>query len=286
MKQLKANSREQYDALSYILSQQITKKYSTSFHSATTLFSDETRKAIQSIYGFVRLADEIVDTFHNTDKKYLLEKFEADYYDAHKQGISLNPLLHSFQLTVKKYGIDDAYIQDFLSSMKADLEKKEYKSLSEMNDYIYGSADVVGLMCLKVLCRGDLKLFQSLVMPAMRLGSAFQKVNFLRDIKEDIQQLGRHYFPQVVVSQLDESTKAELVKDIEKDFEVAYSGIRRLPDDSRLPVMVAYKYYRSLLHKIKQTPATELMNRRIRISDSRKLGLLITSRVKHILHLI
>ena len=285
MKQVSGNSTDQYEDLSFLLSQQITRKYSTSFHSATTLFSNETRKAIQSIYGFVRLADEIVDTFHGTDKEYLLEKFESDYYDSYKQGISLNPLLHSFQLTVKKYAIDDDYIQDFLSSMKADLQKKEYKSQSEINDYIYGSADVVGLMCLRVFCKGDLTLFQSLVVPAMRLGSAFQKVNFLRDIKEDIQQLGRFYFPQVSVNKMDEDTKAELVKDIEKDFEVAYSGIRRLPADSRLAVIVAYKYYRRLLRKIKQTPATELMSKRIRVSDGRKFWLLITSVVKHKLNL-
>ena len=286
MKQISGNSKDLYDDLSFLLSEQITQKYSTSFHSATTLFSDETRKAIQSIYGFVRLADEIVDTFHGTDKAYLLEKFETDYYDAFKQGISLNPLLHSFQLTVKKYGIDDAYIQDFLGSMKADLQKKEYTSQSEINDYIYGSADVVGLMCLRVFCKGDLQLFQSLVVPAMRLGSAFQKVNFLRDLREDIRELGRSYFPEVNLNKTpDEETKALLVKDIEKDFETAFAGIRRLPYDSRLAVMVAYRYYRQLLKKIKKTPAAELLNRRIRVSNVNKAGLFILSVIRHKLNL-
>ncbi len=286
MKNASGNSKDQYDELSFQLSEQITRKYSTSFHSATMLFGFETRKAIQSIYGFVRLADEIVDTFHGKNKEYLLQKFESDYYDSYKQGISLNPLLHSFQLTVKKYAIDDAYIQDFLSSMKTDLQKKEYKSQSEINDYIYGSADVVGLMCLKVFCNGDLQLFQSLTVPAMRLGSAFQKVNFLRDLREDIRELGRSYFPEVDLNtEPDENTKSILVKDIEKDFETAFTGIRKLPSDSRLAVMVAYRYYSQLLKKIKHTPASELMNRRIRVSDSKKIGLLIISVIRHKLKL-
>ena len=285
MKQSSGNSLELYNELSYELSREITRKYSTSFHSATTLFGAETRRAIQSIYGFVRLADEIVDTFHDTDKQYLLEKFEADYYDAYKQGISLNPLLHSFQSTVKKYGINDEFIQDFLLSMKADIEKKEYKSKSEMNDYIYGSADVVGLMCLKVFCNGNVKLFQSLLIPAMRLGSAFQKVNFLRDLREDLETLGRSYFPEVSLNKPDEKTKAILVEDIEKDFATALEGIRKLPDDSRLAVMVAYRYYTRLLKNIKKTPAQELMKRRIRVSDSKKVMLLVTSVIKHKLNL-
>ena len=226
-----------------------------------------------------------MDTFHDSDKQYLLDKFEADYYDAYKLGISLNPLLHSFQSTVKKYGINDEFIQDFLLSMKADIEKKEYKSKSEMNDYIYGSADVVGLMCLKVFCNGNAQLFQSLLIPAMRLGSAFQKVNFLRDLREDLETLGRSYFPEVSLNKPDEKTKAILVEDSEKDFATALEGIRKLPDDSRLAVMVAYRYYTRLLKNIKKTPVQELMNRRIRVSDSKKVMLLVTSVIKHKLNL-
>lgn len=270
-----------YQRLCFKLSKQLTKAYSTSFYSATSLFGKETREAIHGIYGFVRLADEIVDTFHGFDKKSLLDKFEADYYSAHKQGISINPILHSFLLTVKKYDIPQEYIAEFLSSMRADLDKKVYKSKSEMNEYIYGSADVVGLMCLKVFCGKNQNLFQSLFVPAMRLGSAFQKVNFLRDMQQDMQVLGRNYFPNVSLENFDEKSKNELVEDIQNDFDEAYLGIRKLPDDSRLAVMVAYKYYLTLLKKIKKTPADELISKRIRVSDFQKMLLLSAALIRH-----
>ena len=280
-----SNSIKQYHAVGFELSKHLTKAYSTSFYSATQLFGKETRKAIHSIYGFVRIADEIVDTFQGFDKKSLLQKFEADYYTAYSQGVSSNPILHSFQLTVKKYDIPQEYIVEFLSSMRADLEKKVYLSKSEMNDYIYGSADVVGLMCLKVFCGKNQNLFQSLFVPAMRLGSAFQKVNFLRDLKEDVKVLGRNYFPDISIDNFDEKSKELLIKDIQNDFDEAYAGIKKLPEDSRLAVMVAYKYYLALLNKIKKTPANELMNKRVRVSDFKKMLLLSTAFVKHTLNI-
>lgn len=276
-----SNLLADFNSLSFDFSKNITKKYSTSFYSATKLLADDTKEAIQSIYGFVRLADEIVDTFHDFDKISLLHKFEKDYYDAYENNISLNPLLNSFQITVKKYEIPDSYIQEFLKSMKADLDKKQYKSKSEMDQYIYGSADVVGLMCLKVFCNNDQNLFKSLVFPAMRLGSAFQKVNFLRDIKEDTEILGRTYFPQLTIKALDENTKKEIVQDINKNFKDAYEGIKNLPDNSMLAVLVAYKYYLRLLKKIEKTSAVELKNKRIRISNGTKIFIYFSTLVKY-----
>lgn len=281
-----SNSIANYTKLCFDVSKKITKNYSTSFYLATKLFDTETKVAIHSIYGFVRLADEIVDTFHNFDKVKLLKKFEQDYYDAFRSGICLNPILNSFQLTVKKYEIPDVYIREFLSSMKADLDKKKYVSKSEMDEYIYGSADVVGLMCLKVFCKSDLNLFQSLVIPAMRLGSAFQKVNFLRDIKEDTEILERIYFPQLTDKKIDEITKNEIVADIEKDFIEAYKGIKKLPSSSKPAVLIAYKYYFQLMKKIKKTPASELKNKRIRISDGAKTFIYISTLVKYKLNIM
>jgi phytoene synthase len=274
---------KKYNALSFSTSKFVTKFYSTSFYSASQYFSKEIQEAIFSIYGFVRLADEIVDSFHFSDKEYLLRKFESDYYDAVKNGISLNPILHSFQMTVGKYGISDEYVQHFLSSMKADLEKKEYKSQIELNTYVYGSADVVGLMCLKVFCKGDEELFDRLMLPATKLGSAFQKVNFLRDIKQDTQELGRHYFPQIIEEGLTEQTKKELVDNIRNDFDDAYKGIVLLPPDSRLGVLIAYKYYTALLRKIEKTAACDILNKRIRISDAGKMFLVLSTQIKYYL---
>lgn len=276
-----SNSLADFNNLSFDFSKNITKNYSTSFYSATKLLADETKQAVQSIYGFVRLADEIVDTFQGFDKINLLSKFEKDYYDAYQNNISLNPLLNSFQITVKKYEIPDSYIQEFLKSMKADLDKKQYKSKSEMDEYIYGSADVVGLMCLKVFCNNDQNLFQSLVVPAMRLGSAFQKVNFLRDIKEDTETLGRTYFPQLAIRTLDENSKKEIVEDIKQNFAEAYQGVKMLPDNSKLAVLVAYKYYLRLLKKIEKTSASELKIKRIRISDGIKLYIYFSTLMRY-----
>lgn len=264
-----------FTIVSFRISRLITRTYSTSFSMAARMFDKETREAIYSIYGFVRIADEIVDTLHNFDKKYLLNKLEQDYYDSFKQGISLNPVLNSFQHTVKKYGIPDEHINSFLTSMKYDLVKDHYITKPEMADYVYGSADVVGLMCLRIFCREDNALYQQLEIPAMKLGSAFQKVNFLRDLKVDIEELGRRYFPELIKDHLDENIKTVLVKDIENDFRTALPGIKILPGQSRLAVIVAYLYYRILLKKIADTPADTILNSRIRVSNARKFFLII-----------
>lgn len=264
-----------YDKVSFEISRLITREYSTSFSSAVGLLPGDLRKAIFSIYGFVRLADEIVDTFHDFDKPVLLEKFEKDYDEAVASGISLNPVLHAFQLTVKKYRIGDDLIRAFLKSMKSDLVKQDYLTDGELKEYIYGSADVVGLMCLRVFTRGDDRQYEELVAPAMRLGSAFQKVNFLRDLKSDTHQLGRSYFPQYDAATFSETVKKELVADIETDFEAALEGIRKLPGDTGPAVMVAFTYYRALTRKISRTPASVLINQRIRVPDGLKFLLLL-----------
>ena len=266
-----------YNKTSFQISRLVTQSYSTSFSIATSLFEKEMRDAIYSIYGFVRFADEIVDTFQEYDKKYLLEKFENDYYDAVKKGISLNPVLQSFQETVKKYSIPDENIQAFLTSMKFDLVKNHYNDKTEIDKYIYGSADAVGLMCLKVFCNGDDKLYKELEKPAMKLGSAFQKVNFLRDLRNDTRVLGRTYFPEIQDERFDEENKLIVIKDIENDFNSAFAGIKKLPKKSRLAVLIAYYYYRSLLKKIKKVPATKIIESRIRISNVKKMFLILKS---------
>ncbi|WP_025843236.1 phytoene/squalene synthase family protein [Porphyromonas gingivicanis] len=276
MKNINTSNYQKYHSCSFEMSRALTKMYSTSFYSASSLFSKNIRSAIYSIYGFVRIADEIVDSFHEHNQKELLDAFEQSYRLAYEQGVSTNPVLHSFQLTVRKYGISEEYIEAFLSSMRADLEKKEYKTVEETAKYIYGSADVVGLMCLKVFCQGDEKLFKELEYPAMKLGSAFQKVNFLRDLQDDCLVLGRIYFPNLSIDRINEATKIELVREIEQDFEEAYSGIKKLPVGVRLAVYTAYKYYRGLLNKIKRTPAERLVKTRVRVPNYQK-GLLLLS---------
>ena len=253
----------------------ITKAYSTSFSKAVSYLGTEKRKAIHSIYGFVRIADEIVDTFHNHDKELLLARFEADYYEAFEKNLSLNPVLHSFQQVVKKYNIADDLVKAFLKSMKADLGEIRFNHRDQINEYIFGSAEVVGLMCLMVFVDGDEKLYTELRGPASKLGAAFQKVNFLRDLKHDTEMLDRNYFPEISQGKFDESIKKQLVSDIETDFNESRRGISRLPDDTRLPVLVAYLYYRMLLNKIDRTPAERLFHKRIRVPDAVKLLLLI-----------
>lgn len=274
------NQADLYDRISFLLSREVTKSYSTSFYTASRLFSPEIRLGIWGIYGFVRLADEIVDTFNSFDQKMLLDKFEKDYYEAMTDGISLNPILQAFQKTVTCYEIPDAYIQAFLSSMRKDLVKKNYKSNQETAEYIYGSADVVGLMCLKVFCKKDELLFQELENSAMKLGSAFQKVNFLRDLQNDQELLGRTYFPQIVGKRLDEASKREIIADIKSDFEVANNGLQKLPQDARLAVSVAYDYYRTLLRKIELTPALKIMDKRIRVANMVKCKILAKAYVQ------
>lgn len=264
-----------FNEISFKTSYVITRSYSTSFSSAVRLLDREVQDAIYSIYGFVRFADEIVDTFHSFDKKKLLEEFERDYYEAIRNGISMNPVLNSFQLTVTKYGIPDDLIQAFLNSMKTDLFKQNHNTKVETETYIYGSAEVVGLMCLRVFVLGNSKLYNELEAPAKSLGSAFQKVNFLRDIMDDTKLLNRHYFHNSVQSGFNEMVKTEIVDDIEKDFAVSFQGIKRLPGNSKLGVLTAYYYYKKLLKKIKDTPADELLRKRVRVPDLMKMHLLI-----------
>jgi phytoene/squalene synthetase len=266
--------QELYDKISFRTSKLITSSYSTSFSSAVSFLDDDIQNAIYSIYGFVRLADEIVDSFHEYNKQLLLQNFERDYYDALENGISLNPALNSFQQTVLKYNIPDDLIQSFLNSMKTDLSKSDHNSKSETDEYIYGSAEVVGLMCLKVFVNGEETLYNELKEPARRLGAAFQKVNFLRDIKNDIQNLNRKYFHNTINREFDETVKEEIVNDIIADFEFSLTGLKKLPQNSKRGVLIAYYYYLNLLKKIRKTPANKLLEKRIRVKDYVKLLIL------------
>lgn len=254
-----------------------TQRYSTSFYSAARLLAPDIREAIFGIYGFVRLADEIVDTFAGRPQARLLDRLEGEYYSARSEGLSLNPVVHAFVSVVRQYGIEDQLVESFLDSMRADLTKSVYRTEEEMAAYVYGSADVVGLMCLHVFTGGDDRLYHRLEMPARKLGSAFQKVNFLRDLKDDTQTLARYYFPALVHAPLSERIKLSIIAGIEQEFEEAYEGIRQLPSSSRLGVYMAYVYYSKLLKKIKKTPAARLTGRRVRVSDFNKLLLFTRS---------
>lgn len=279
--------KELFDTVSDSCSKLVTKKYSTSFSLAVNMLAPSIRADIYNIYGFVRFADEIVDTFHEYDKEKLLLNFEKDYYTAFNQKVSLNPILNSFQKTVRKYAIPDELIQAFLNSMKADLYKTEYKTIEEYNTYIYGSADVVGLMCLKVFVNGDEKRYDELKTAAMRLGSAFQKVNFLRDLKDDYEVLNRSYFPNIDLGKLTSDSKQLIIKEIEDDFDYAFkNGILKLPSEAKFGVYMAYRYYRKLLKKLHKVPSTKIMDSRIRISDPMKINLLARSYVKYKLNII
>ncbi len=263
-----------YKDVSFKVSKLFTTTYSTSFSRAVSFLDNDIRDAIYSIYGFVRLADEIVDTFHDFDKQSLIEKLERNFYEALEQGISINPLLNAFQITVKKYNIDDELIQAFLKSMKLDLSRLEHKSKDETDEYIYGSAEVVGLMCLKVFVNGNETLYKELEIPARKLGSAFQKVNFLRDLKNDTEDLKRQYFHKLADNKFDERTKGEIIQDIENDFSSSLGGLKKLPGNSRLGVLIAFYYYKNLLKKIKKTPAEKLLEKRVRVPDMVKILLL------------
>jgi phytoene synthase len=259
-----------FDEVSFKCSILVTKSYSTSFSMAVHTLSPSIRDAIYSIYGFVRFADEIVDSFHGYNKKELIDDFEIEYYKCHKYGISLNPILNSFAQTVIKYNISDDMIQSFLKSMKMDLVKSDYETKEEYDEYIFGSADVVGLMCLKVFVNGNNAKYDELKAEAMRLGSAFQKVNFLRDLKDDNLVLNRNYFPGVDLKSFDEKSKKLIIREIEEDFRVALDGIKKLPVEAKFGVYTAYVYYRKLLTKLEQTPCMEIKNSRIRISNYTK----------------
>lgn len=262
-----------FDTISYECSRNVTKSYSTSFSSAVKMLAPSIRQDIYNIYGFVRFADEIVDSFHDYDKENLFELFEQDFYRALENKISLNPILNSFQHTVRKYDIPLELVDAFLKSMKLDLVKNEYKTTEEYQEYIYGSADVVGLMCLKVFVKGDDKKYEALKNGAMKLGSAFQKVNFLRDLKADFEGLSRTYFPNTNLNQLDEISKQQIIAEIEADFEAGYAGILELPLEAKFGVYTAYVYYKKLLSKLKKTPSAEIKNARIRVPDYQKFGL-------------
>ena len=275
-----------FDEVSYSCSEKVTKTYSTSFSLATRLLSENIRRDIYNIYGFVRFADEIVDSFHDYDKKELFKDFSLDLDKALKNKIHLNPILNSFQHTFHKYDIDINLVDAFMKSMKMDLSKKKYSTVKEFKEYIYGSADVVGLMCLKVFVQGNKKLYLSLKENAMSLGSAFQKVNFLRDLKADKEDLNRSYFPNTSFKNLDEKDKGFIISDIENDFSKGLEGIKNLPIEAKFGVFMAYRYYNQLLKKLKKTPATEIINRRIRVPNLKKLELLTRSYVKYQLNLL
>lgn len=278
--------KQLFDDVSFKCSKLVTKNYSTSFSLAVYMLSPSIRDAIYSIYGFVRFADEIVDSFHGFQKEDLINDFENDYYKAYDSGISLNPILNSFQITVKQYNISDDLVQSFLKSMKLDLVKSDYHSDEEYKEYIYGSADVVGLMCLKVFVDGNNQKYEQLKDEAMRLGSAFQKVNFLRDLKDDNLVLNRNYFPGVDLNSFDEKSKAAIILEIEEDFRVAYQGIVKLPIEAKFGVYTAFVYYKKLLKKLKNTPCHEIGSARIRVSNYTKAGLLAQSFVTYKLKLV
>jgi len=278
--------KQLFDDVSFKCSKLVTKDYSTSFSLAVYMLSPSIRDAIYSIYGFVRFADEIVDSFHGFDKENLINDFETDYYKAYNSGISLNPILNSFQQTVKKYNISDDLIQAFLKSMKMDLIKLDYNSKAEYEEYIYGSADVVGLMCLKVFVAGKEHKYEALKAEAIRLGSAFQKVNFLRDLKDDNLILNRNYFPGVDLNSFDENAKRMIINEINEDFRIAYQGIVKLPIEAKFGVYTAYVYYKKLLKKLENTPCKEIGNTRIRVSNYTKATLLAQSFVTYKLRLV
>jgi len=277
--------KEIFDSLSAECSKITTKRYSTSFSFGIYFLNKELRLPIYAIYGFVRLADEIVDSFHDFNKNYLLKKFKEDTFEAISSGISLNPILNSFQNVVNKYQIDHQLIHLFLNSMEMDLEHKQYTP--ELYDiYILGSAEVVGLMCLKVFANGDSIEYERLKPFAMKLGSAFQKVNFLRDLKADNQSLNRSYFPNVNLTAFCDRQKREIETEIEREFEEALVGIKMLPRSSRHGVYLSYIYYKKLFTKIKSLTAERIMNERIRISNHRKIGLMFDSMIRHKLNSI
>jgi phytoene/squalene synthetase len=265
--------KDLFDKISFDCSRNVTKSYSTSFSSAVKMLAPSIRQDIYNIYGFVRFADEIVDSFHDYNKEDLLALFEKDLELSLKNKISLNPILNAFQHTVTKYEIPNELIAAFMKSMKLDLTKTEYKTESEYNEYIYGSADVVGLMCLKVFVNGDDSKYEILKDSAMRLGSAFQKVNFLRDLKADFEDLNRTYFPNTDLSKLDEVSKLKIIEEIEADFKAGYDGLIHLPIEAKFGVYTAYIYYKKLLSKLKSTPSAEIKNTRIRVSNYQKYQL-------------
>ena len=275
-----------FDIVSFESSKLVTNSYSTSFSLAVKMLSPKIQDDIHAIYGFVRFADEIVDSFHDFDKELLFNEFERELEVALERGISLNPILNSFQMVVKQYKIDIGLVHSFMKSMRFDLTKNEYATTEDYKEYIYGSADVVGLMCLTVFVNGDKALYDSLKEPAMKLGSAFQKVNFLRDLKADSEELNRVYFPQLVGKELSESNKAIIIEEIQKDFDDAYEGIKNLPKSAKFGVYTAYKYYNKLLNKMINSDIEAIKTNRIRVSNPMKFVLLTKSYFAYKLNMI
>ncbi|MEM7162346.1 MAG: phytoene/squalene synthase family protein [Bacteroidota bacterium] len=274
-----------YDRVSYRCSKNITKSYSTSFSLGIRLLSKEIREHIYNIYGFVRVADEIVDTFYNYENEDLFYRFKEDTYLALSQKISTNPVLNSFQYTFNKYEIDADLIEKFLNSMEMDLKNKDYDR-SSFDDYVLGSAEVVGLMCLHVFVNGDKEMYKELTPYAMKLGAAFQKINFLRDLRDDFENLGRSYFPNVDMSNLTSYTKNIIEKEIAEDFKQGLIGIERLPKNSRFGVYLAYKYYLRLFKKISKLDFDDILHERVRIPNEQKAGILVKSYLRHSFNLL
>lgn len=276
--------KELFDSVSRKASKITTNTYSTSFSLGIRFFHKRFHDPIYAVYGFVRLADEIVDSFHEYDKPALLKRFKNDTYQAIEEKISLNPILNNFQWAVNKYNIDRELIDKFLESMEMDLGDIQYDNTA-FKEYIVGSAEVVGLMCLRVFCEGNEQRYKDLKVPAMRLGSAFQKINFLRDLKNDYHQLGRSYFPDIDLRRFDEVSKKKIEEDISVDFRDGLEGIRRLPKEARFGVYIAYVYFYNLFLKIKSVSSSRIFIERIRISNSTKYKLLFTSFIRHQLNM-
>ena len=274
-----------FDHLSCEVCKMTTRTYSTSFSLGIYFLNSRLRNSIYSIYGFVRLADEIVDSFEGYNKRYLLAKFKQDTYEAIEHRISCNPVLNAFQEAVYRYDIDIALVETFLKSMEMDLEKQLYTT-EKYEEYIFGSAEVVGLMCLHVFTEGDKKMYEELKPYAMKLGAAYQKVNFLRDMKDDFHILGRIYFPGIDMSQFNANAKQKIESEIEQDFLIALQGIKKLPPSSKGGVYLSYVYYQSLFNKIKKLRAHQILKKRIRISNSKKLQLMVNSLLEYKMNMI
>jgi len=274
-----------YDEVSIRTSKITTNLYSTSFSLGIRFLHPSIRKPIYSIYGFVRLGDEIVDTFFNYNNSKLFQRFCGDVYDALDNRISINPILNSFQAVVHQYNIDRKLVDQFLHSMQMDLYKQKYDQ-EDYKEYILGSAEVVGLMCLYVFCNGNQELYNNLKDQAMALGSAYQKINFLRDLKNDFQVLGRTYFPSLDMQHFDDNVKKAIIEDIEKDFRKGYEGIKRLPQLARFGVYLSYIYYYNLLRKIKKTPSSIILQKRVRISNKHKYAVFVSSALRYKLNLL
>jgi len=270
--------KQLFDHLSVRVSKMTTHTYSTSFSFGIYFLNRRFHNAVYSVYGFVRVADEIVDSFEGFDRRYLLQKYKEETFESIDKRISVNPVMNAFQHAVHQYNIDLHLVETFLKSMEMDLEKVDYTD-EKYQQYILGSAEVVGLMCLHIFTEGDQKMFDELRPFAMRLGAAFQKINFLRDMKDDYHLLGRTYFPNVDLNEFTGSAKKQIEEEIDSDFRTALIGIRKLPRSSKGGVYLAYLYYLSLFNKIKKLPAHLLLSERVRINNPRKIGLMVNSLV-------